>query len=479
MLTELRIENFKSFELMQSITLKPITLFYGQNSSGKSSILQALLSLAEPRVGREATVLGPFFDNPRLHLGGFDNVVHNGDKNRVITLGYSSKMPHLPDIGPMGVDLEIIPRPNLDGRADRLDTRTQAVVLLPTSGRKFRFDVDYPSTAEYVKFLESIVSDSSDSDRIPGPRGIPSGEVNIRELFTELLRSYLRRGDVENRFLNRALPSSVYLDFDQEAELGFDTGPVKFISLGTSGDYDLQDVNMPLLSLVAISNVKYIGPIRETPRRVFLASGANVLPGATRDHGYNYIEWLRNSMVLDRVNTWLPRLQLNYHLSVTEFGSSRSGPIYSLDVTDLETQVVVSACDVGYGLSQILPILVKGAHCGLGGQTICVEQPEIHLHPRMQGEIMDYFIETVRGVVGPTQWIIETHSEALMLRLQRRIREGKYSSDDVAVYHIGRIGGLGSLITEMPLDEQGNFSTDWPGGFFEEDFDDIFGEFRG
>jgi hypothetical protein len=128
-------------------------------------------------------------------------------------------------------------------------------------------------------------------------------------------------------------------------------------------------------------------------------------------------------------------------------------------------------------LPEIASLLVQGmilSEDSKGGASriICVEQPEIHLHPRLQASMADFFINTA-AKNNNIQWILETHSEALITRLQRRIREKKISSRDVSILYINPLGKKGSTIQELRLDEDGEFIDLWPDGFFVETFNDM------
>ena len=147
-----------------------------------------------------------------------------------------------------------------------------------------------------------------------------------------------------------------------------------------------------------------------------------------------------------------------------------SGNILYMVLEDLRTHVPVTASDVGFGIGQLLPIIVQGLT--EENRVICVEQPEIHLHPVLQGHLGDYFIDS--SMNHENQWIIETHSESLMLRLQRRIREGSIKNTDVCVLYVSTKNN-GAEVQELRLDNDGDFIDSWPNGFFEERFNDVFG----
>ncbi len=151
--------------------------------------------------------------------------------------------------------------------------------------------------------------------------------------------------------------------------------------------------------------------------------------------------------------------------------SSDIDRIRELVLVDQRTTTVVTHRDVGIGISQVLPVLVMayGSH----GKLLAMEQPEIHLHPALQAELADVFIEAALGQRKNT-FILETHSEHMILRLMRRIREGKISPDDIGVVFVEPLA-RGSRFIELRIDEEGDFIDEWPGGFFEESFHEKFG----
>lgn len=155
---------------------------------------------------------------------------------------------------------------------------------------------------------------------------------------------------------------------------------------------------------------------------------------------------------------------------------------------DIENQVAVSPLDVGVGISQMTPVLIHA--CTATTKTIAIEQPELHLHPALQAELGDVFIESALGGNKNT-FLLETHSEHLILRILRRIRETTEGGieewpetlkaacpvgirpEDVAVLYVTP-GEDGAKVIELPVDANGEFTCDWPGGFFEERIKELF-----
>ena len=146
-----------------------------------------------------------------------------------------------------------------------------------------------------------------------------------------------------------------------------------------------------------------------------------------------------------------------------------------LRLIDQRTSTAVTHRDVGIGISQVLPVLVL-AHASKN-KLIAIEQPEIHLHPALQAELGDLFVESSLGENGNC-FILETHSEHLILRLLRRVREttedeleaGKrpLRPSDLCVLFVEPTEGGGSRVLELPVTPDGDFGVPWPGGFFAE-----------
>jgi predicted ATPase len=124
--------------------------------------------------------------------------------------------------------------------------------------------------------------------------------------------------------------------------------------------------------------------------------------------------------------------------------------------------------DVGFGVSQILPVLVQSYYAA-EHSTIIFEQPEIHLHPRVQADLADVFIDAVQCC--KVQFIIESHSEHFLRRLQRRVAEENISAQEVALY-VCSTEEDHSQIEELNIDEFGNV-TNWPKDFFGDEIGDL------
>lgn len=162
---------------------------------------------------------------------------------------------------------------------------------------------------------------------------------------------------------------------------------------------------------------------------------------------------------------WLGRMGLLEEFEPKQIAPHRK--VYEVFVRAPSSPEPVNLVDVGFGVSQILPVLVQLFYAA-SGSVLIFEQPEIHLHPRAQSELADLFIEALQireeGSPRDVQLLVESHSEHFLRRLQRRIAEGKLTRDQTALYFC-KPGPDGSTIEELQIDKYGRISN-WPENFF-------------
>jgi len=241
-----------------------------------------------------------------------------------------------------------------------------------------------------------------------------------------------------------------------------------------------------------LRRIVYIGPLREYPERVYSYSG-NIPSNVGKSGKYTPDILLKRSDIVAKINDWFYKFDIDYNLKVDLLKRD----LFSLGLVDKKTGYEVSPKDVGFGIGQLLPILVQGALSE--NKVILVEQPEIHVHPRLQAELGSFFAEMagrtgMRHVGVPiacepkeeeygNQFIIETHSEHLVLRLLRIIRdttngelkegEKPLRPEDVAVIY-AKPTENGTELMELRISEDGDFIDKWPDGFFTEREKELF-----
>jgi predicted ATPase len=217
--------------------------------------------------------------------------------------------------------------------------------------------------------------------------------------------------------------------------------------------------------------VNHVSPLRAHPKRYYFLDKANINTILDTLDGNSLTEILKeDENVKSKVNTWLKTFGLHVDVSTLQ------DVIHKLKIQQYSLDLDIT--DVGFGISQILPVIVQG-FLSFEHSLTMIEQPEIHLHPKMQADLADLFIDIVNGspvrnnlfrrqASIPNKYLlIETHSEYLLRRLRRRISEGEISSQDVAIYFISPPKDTNSSaeIQEKEISEDGTF--EWPQDFYE------------
>lgn len=237
----------------------------------------------------------------------------------------------------------------------------------------------------------------------------------------------------------------------------------------------------------ALSRSDIIGPFRTPPERRYPFGGFSASrSGPTGEQAVNLLitEALLNPNpprpLHDALSFWLNHLKLAESLDIRDIAKRLN--LFQVDVAGAGGRTTANLADVGFGVSQVLPVLVQGLLMRRGGIYL-VQQPEIHLHPDAQAGLADFFIYLAHyGVIT----IIETHSEYLLLRLRRRLAEGikplsaglkvegdeypPMTRDDVAVLLTGSAQEEGS-VRQLEIGDSFQFEN-LPRGFMSQALDD-------
>ena len=228
------------------------------------------------------------------------------------------------------------------------------------------------------------------------------------------------------------------------------------------------------------SRVYYLGPTRVHPQRHYHWNGKHpVEMGLCGDEAIAALLSARvrnlktshngNGVPIEaRVSAWLQKMELAHDFWLGPNGASDNST-YEVRIQKTPTSARVTLADIGYGLADLLPILV---HCYYvpEGSTLILEQPGIHLHPHTQAQLADLFLEVIAE--RHLQILIESHSEQLLTRLQRRIAEKKVAQDTIALYFCRNTDGA-STIEKLEVDELGDIHN-WPEYFFGNVMGDMF-----
>jgi hypothetical protein len=205
-----------------------------------------------------------------------------------------------------------------------------------------------------------------------------------------------------------------------------------------------------------------ISSFRRPPERSYIFSGTD--PENVGYHGDLLPDLLfRRRDLVEDTNKWLKGLNIGYELEINSLGD-RSRDFFEVRLIDIRRKksVNVGLSDVGFGISQLLPFIVQSLVSE--EQIISIEQPEVHVHPKLQADLGDLLVKAIER---KNQFIVETHSEHLVLRLQRLVREKEIKPEDVSIIYVSR-GFDGAEARRLRLDEDGYFIDEWPNGFFPE-----------
>lgn len=459
---KIQITNFKAIAKTQEFDLDNINIISGQNSGGKSSLIHALLFLKQNIDDRhELDALK--FNKPFLSLGRFEDITSKNHNNGVMK--FSFIMDHS----------EIYERYTYLGR--------KAKQLLDNV-KKASYTVEFESKRQNVgtrTYIRSIKISVTNFDN--------------EEQYIEFNRT---RG--EEFLLSTSDNFSHYYLIGNESNNTNITGTRVKISVGdfllerthiriTHNDYNIF-LRLPVVDAVTWSiynifkNIYYIGPLRESPKNYyyFEDSGSSLVgtrgeytPQFLAKNQNNKIDYFKyesdtatSSTILSSTRYWICdffKLASDINLE-----KDKNGVLYQVKLSLPNSSTKVSINNVGFGISQILPIIVQSM--ALPDKSILIlEQPEIHLHPTVQAKLFDFLNSLHKNGVST---IVETHSDHLITRMRRRVAESENGLEKIInlIFVEYSKEDNGTKYSKMSLDELGNFNL-WPDGFFDQYDQDV------
>ena len=437
MLNRLRLENFKAWREVD-LRLGKVTGLFGTNSSGKSSLLQLLLLLKQTR---NATDRGLVLDlgGPKdiVNLGTFKDAVHLHDEGQCIRWLLEWTLPKKLEIGdPMGRPSDIL----FEG--GYLQTRCEVGLR---QGQIWPHELAY-------RFDETDFC----LQRKPGP-GTKFDLIADSESFS-FKRNVGRPWPLPRPIKTHLFPAATRNLFQNSEFLG---------------DFELAYEGM-------MDSIHYLGPLRQHPRREYHWSGStaegvgesgewtvDAILAATRDGETRSLGYKRRKKPFqEMISFWLNELGLIHEFRLEEIAKGTN--LYRAMVKATRSSVPAALTDVGFGVSQVLPALVLLYYVPKGS-TVLMEQPEIHLHPSVQAGLADVMLNVAEA--RDVQIIVESHSEHLMRRLQRRVAEQEVSSEDVKLYFVSSERGVAHA-SDLVLNDLGEIEN-WPEHFFGDEMGEI------
>jgi predicted ATPase len=435
MLTKLYLENFRAFEKLE-IPLTKINCFFGPNNSGKSAILSAINVLAQTLDSSDRDV--PLLLNGKFEdLGTYHDTVYGKKSERDIKVGLEilENLPKTSREKPQSLRFEV----TFHYRKQRRETVISSIELMsPRENLLLKTRVSERSNIQIVE------------DTAPEYNNIKLGPSSSGSLLT-------------NHFIPN-LNSSVVRHFYSRRKERKDIRERRESYFGL--DFDLYKATRLISD--HLTRIEFVGPFRSRPQRTYSFSGE--FPSSVGASGDKCIDILASDQsrrkgkkknIAKQVTDWLRQAEIAREIVVRPL-TDRHFEIY---VSHIHTEEEVNIADAGFGISQILPILVAGYYIPRNS-TFIIEEPEIHLHPRAQSEIGTFLHYVSQKNV---QLFVETHSEHLLLRLQGHIASGDIPPEEVNIFYVySDMESDRKKCKLIPIGRSGHFLEEWPQGFFTE-----------
>lgn len=438
MLKRLTATRFKAWRSLD-MRLGKVTGLFGENSSGKSSVLQLLLLLKQTK---NATDRGLVLDfggpNELVNLGNYQDIVHQRDDKSEIEWSLDWDLEDtLKIVDPMGRRNDVL----MEG--DRLQVSARA-------GLK---GADLAATHLRYGFADTFFSIDRKAESSSDFKLVSHGHHELR-----LIR---------NQGRGWALPGPVKTHlFPDQARTYYQN--TSFLSRFEAAYEALMD------------RMFYLGPLREPPQREYRWSGASpadvgprgersvdaILAATARKERMNLEHRQRKMSFQGMIAYWLRRMGLIDSFQIQEIAPGSS--LYQACVKKNDGSPETMLTDVGFGVSQVLPVLVLLYYVP-EGSIVLMEQPEIHLHPSVQSGLADVMLTVARR--RRVQIVVESHSEHLLRRFQRRAAESEFPSSDLKLYFVSNENGEAQL-NDLKLNGWGQIEN-WPNHFFGDEMGEI------
>lgn len=389
MINSIKFKTYKSYKDWQNLNIKPLTILFGKNSSGKSAITKL------PTLFEEA-LKGTFHEPIQYNNNG----VELGAEFRDLVYG-----------------------------------RREAEVL------------EFILTNE-KKELEVKIASNIGSNNSP---------IIINWKFNDEIN--LTYNDLNKTYLNLIDEEEYVCEFN-----GMSLDLLLYKNKDGSG-------NIPNFSDFKILT-SYFGPFREIPQRSYTVSQfeKSELFGVRGQNAYLYLikdSQTHEKQLINNVSNWYKQ---NFEGWGIDIQKDLQRPNYYIELVKENPKININITNVGQGMSQVLPLVVRAFYKAEKPVTIIIEQPELHLHPAAHGNLAELFVNSLEDK--NKRYLIETHSQNFILRIRRLIAEGKFNKNNLALYWIDFDEEKNvSNIKEINVDNLGRVDN-WPDFIFRDTLDE-------
>ena len=508
---KIRLKNVKAFVDSGDVELAPITIFVGQNSCGKSSFLRFPVVINQTLRGlRKSLVLHSNGVNA-IDYGNYEDILHNHE-------GSTFSVVFSDSIGNVSISDESEKHSFYERKEVECEyafsqaPKSHATIIteckLKLDGTDYCIISKNPITDEYTykqiktfeygKLVEKGFEIRIGCELTPFSLVVYEYDAIKNLLFSLFPAFTFYESDAVENLVAYILDEYTEEDINIYGPegLGMNVYPIEHITKEeketVKDHWDTICLTVKIISTLndkinkTFGNVKYIGPFRTNPERIYRRSDNDISSvGVAGENVSNMLisSAMGRKIIINKVSDWLNN-SFGYSLSIVHLGNE----YYQIKLVNNNDQVSMNIMDVGYGVSQILPILIQITESMLQEElndyielpfgdkksgrveTFIIEQPELHLHPAAQSKLAALFAEAVTfDPRNQTIMLIETHSEHLIRALQILIADpdNDITNDMIKFYYVDKTEN-GSVIKEMKTNEKGQFLERWPKGFFDE-----------
>ncbi|UOK36702.1 DUF3696 domain-containing protein [Pseudomonas palleroniana] len=449
MIDKIDLENFKRFKFESLDLEKPITLLYGENSSGKSSILKGLAALIQTFSWSRNKHEPLMAQGEYANLGIFKDYVHNHNTSNKITFSLTTAPQTWHSV---------------------IKTKSGTVLKYITS-----LCYDRSPYTEQARIYSIVVHGVVENGELLEILKLKRAETKSYYTITtcyELLKnesgSFVRvKANVTEKEIKRTAALKTKLHYTEGFTFHLASGKKDDISI-----FKVRILDRFIYALFELpEKYKYLGPLRSSPSRSYTLSAASSDVGSRGENTPSVISYLKrssesikpNKEAYRKIQHWVNLLFPGRSIAVEDYEE-----LVKLRIT--RDGIADSIQDVGFGFSQVLPIIVQAAALRKD-QCMIIEQPELHLHPRAQVAFAQFLVEACRE---GKRFIIETHSEHVLRGLQLAISDNSMNNtlgiekEDLKVYYFPSEQGANAF--EIKINSDGELVDGWPAGFFDESY---------
>jgi len=404
------IENIRSFAGSHTIPIRPLTILTGENSSGKSTLL-AVVSAFHDAFGFP---LNPRFNEAPYHLGGFDTIAtYKGGRHgraKSFTVGFIQD-----DRSGKGATEQRATYRNRLGQAELSE------LTIKNATGEIHLTISHTRGQQTASLTLSFDSQSSTHEFSLGSVLAEVGRINLADFMMLYVSSEQQKGSRE-----RAEP-------------------------WTEG---LRLRAYRMIRDARLSSAVSIAPIRSRPKRTYDEVTEEFTPEG--DHIPYVLRRHLETASPDNKEAFLSALQrfgqqsgLFRGLDIKRLGSTLSDP-FRIMVKGAGPPA--NLLDVGYGVSQALPVLIQSLLTAKG-RLLLLQQPEVHLHPRAQAALGTFFVDLINSE--GKEFVIETHSDYIVDRIRQEVAMGRLPCDSVVILYLEK-AGIETAVYPLSLDRSGN-----------------------